>query len=583
MKNKLKKSLLLIFILLIISIVNSSKVEATTVNNIVFNSKFYAEQNIDLMNAFGYNEQALLNHFTNYGMAEGRQASMLFDVNFYKGMYFDLQQAYGGNNQAYYNHFTNWGINEGRIGSIIFDVNYYKNTYADLKQAYGENNQAYYIHFINYGMSEGRTGSMFLDVNFYKSKYGDLSQAYGNNNKAYYEHFVKYGMAEGRQASASFDVKYYLSQYGDLQKAYGSNYKEATKHYIYYGKNEGRKCVNKEFLNGYEVMGNIEIPKTNVNLPILSEVTVKSLETSVAILYGVGLNQVGNTTICGHNYRDGTFFSNNKNLSNGDIIHITDQTGTKITYQIYDIFETTPSDADYMIRDTKGKREISLTTTAENSSNRLIILAQELTINNGGNGNTNTEYTPTPDEYGRKYIPQKELAKYIAKVPITTENWQDYMELEDYETVSKNDFGDILSISKNTRLKLKNDNIYTTGVLEFEITNPDLMNPYADVTKSILKFDGYSITSTDNFFVSKEQDQDTNILDYRITINDIKCVRTTGNVYIFNIPDSFWSVEKGYKYLYIENQNERYLYDRNFWVGQLGRHIENGTLKDINL
>lgn len=120
MKNKLRKSLLLIFTLLIISIINSNKVEATTVSNITFDSKFYANQNADLMNAFGYNEQALLNHYINYGIAEGRIASICFDVNFYKGMYGDLKQAYGNNNQAYYDHFINWGINEGRMRFYVF-------------------------------------------------------------------------------------------------------------------------------------------------------------------------------------------------------------------------------------------------------------------------------------------------------------------------------------------------------------------------------------------------------------------------------------------------------------------------------
>lgn len=530
MKNKLKKSLLLIFIIFILSIVNSTKAQASTINNITFDSRFYAEQNGDLMSAFGYNDGAL------------------------------------------YNHYANFGINEGRMASLFFDVNFYKSTYSDLRQAFGNNNRAYYDHFVNYGMNEGRASSIFLDVNFYKSRNGDLQQAFGNNNKAYYEHFVNYGINEGRAGSVNFDVKAYLANYGDLQKAFGTNYREAMKHYIKFGKNEGRQAVatsnnggngnnnpidtnlkneeeklnfklaelqtiyyelkyvdnitneimdsiynqltkeipgqfeklktihnsaefssqltniknalsevekqletfkklsqtkrvgnyeisnikvsynngmstiladvknigttktdlqfikitlfdkygntinklsgiietlepgettklrvattadlsitydikfeyetEKQYMNGYEVMGNIEIPKTNVNLPVLEKTTKKSLETSVAILYGVGLNQAGNTTIVGHNYRNGTFFSDNKNLSKGDIIYITDQTGVKITYQIYDIFETDPSDAEYMKRDTKGAREISLSTTSDDSSSsRLVILAKEV-------------------------------------------------------------------------------------------------------------------------------------------------------------------------------------------------------------
>lgn len=141
--------------------------------------------------------------------------------------------------------------------------------------------------------------------------------------------------------------------------------------------NEKKEAANKTYMEGYEVMGMIEISKTGIKYPVLSEVTKKSLETSVAILYGVGLNQPGNTTIAGHNYRNGLFFSDNKKLAKGDTIKITDQTGTTITYEIYEMFETSPSDAGYMQRDTAGAKEISLSTCTDDSSARLIILARE--------------------------------------------------------------------------------------------------------------------------------------------------------------------------------------------------------------
>ena len=80
---------------------------------------------------------------------------------------------------------------------------------------------------------------------------------------------------------------------------------------------------------------------------------------------------------CRRNYRNGLFFSNNKKLSNGDEIYITDETGTTIKYIIYSMYETTPDDASYMTRDTMGRREISLSTCNDDSSRRLIILAAE--------------------------------------------------------------------------------------------------------------------------------------------------------------------------------------------------------------
>ncbi len=133
----------------------------------------------------------------------------------------------------------------------------------------------------------------------------------------------------------------------------------------------------KVYMEDYEVLGRIEIPKTKVDYPVLENVTKRSLEIAVGYAYGPGLNQVGNTTIFGHNYRNGLFFSNNKKLSNGDKIYITDASGEKVTYVIYHIYQTTPNDASYMQRETNGRREISLQTCTDDSSGRIIIWAAE--------------------------------------------------------------------------------------------------------------------------------------------------------------------------------------------------------------
>ena len=127
---------------------------------------------------------------------------------------------------------------------------------------------------------------------------------------------------------------------------------------------------------GFNVVGTIEIPATNVNYPILEKVSKSSLETSVAMLYGAGINQVGNTVIIGHNYRNGLFFSNNKRLNNGDKIYVTDNAKNRLTYTIYNKFETTPEDASFYSRDTDGKPEITLSTCNDDSSRRLIIFAR---------------------------------------------------------------------------------------------------------------------------------------------------------------------------------------------------------------
>lgn len=129
-------------------------------------------------------------------------------------------------------------------------------------------------------------------------------------------------------------------------------------------------------LNGYTIIGTIEIPATGVKYPILAKMAKNSLETSVVLLYGPGPNKVGNTVIAGHNYRNGQFFSNNKKLVNGDKIYITDTDGTKLAYTIYDKFETTGEDTSFYARNTNGAREITLSTCTDNAKARIIIFAK---------------------------------------------------------------------------------------------------------------------------------------------------------------------------------------------------------------
>lgn len=135
--------------------------------------------------------------------------------------------------------------------------------------------------------------------------------------------------------------------------------------------------TSMKLYKGFPMVGTIEIPAINLEYPVLESASKSAIDVSVAIYDGPGLNEVGNTTIVGHNYRDGRFFSNNKKLVEGDKVYITDLRGNKVEYVIYRAYTTTPEDSTYLDRDTEGKREISLITCTDDTQSRLIIWARE--------------------------------------------------------------------------------------------------------------------------------------------------------------------------------------------------------------
>ena len=129
---------------------------------------------------------------------------------------------------------------------------------------------------------------------------------------------------------------------------------------------------------GFNVLGTIEIPKTNVKYPVLEgPASNDKIEVAVAVQYPLNatLNTEGNVVIAGHNYRNGTFFSNNSKIEIGDKIYITDLSGQTVEYTVYNKYITADSDGSYMIRDTQGKREISLSTCTSDVKQRLVIWA----------------------------------------------------------------------------------------------------------------------------------------------------------------------------------------------------------------
>lgn len=128
----------------------------------------------------------------------------------------------------------------------------------------------------------------------------------------------------------------------------------------------------------YYTIGTINIPKINVNYPILSETTTELLKISPCKFWGADPNQEGNFCIVGHNYRNSKFFSKVPTLENGDIIEITDLSGTTLQYAVYDKYIVEPDDTSCTSQLTNGRTEITIITCTDSGKQRVVVKAREI-------------------------------------------------------------------------------------------------------------------------------------------------------------------------------------------------------------
>ncbi len=218
----------------------------------VFDADYYLKNNPDVAKWANNDKDMALQHFINYGMAEGRRGNEAFDVQSYYNEYPDLRAAFGADVARYYEHYATSGKGEGRhpsgcasirglrttLGgtdySCVYDPEYYLEHNADVKGCYTKkvgalsliDDAAVLRHFINYGMAEGRRGNEAFDVYGYKTRYPDLRRAYGNSLKPYYLHFIKVGNKEGRNGSSMAGFEGYI-----MSPSF-SSYTYAVAHYV---------------------------------------------------------------------------------------------------------------------------------------------------------------------------------------------------------------------------------------------------------------------------------------------------------------------------------------------------------------
>ena len=134
----------------------------------------YKNANADLRVAFGTDLRQYYLHYINSGRNEGRRAincptlmnpvttlngvdySAVYDYSYYTSHNGDVAAKYGNDDVAVLRHFVEFGMSEGRQGNKEFNLSIYKANNPDLVSAFGDDNTKYYEHYISTGKAEGR-------------------------------------------------------------------------------------------------------------------------------------------------------------------------------------------------------------------------------------------------------------------------------------------------------------------------------------------------------------------------------------------------------------------------------------------
>lgn len=120
----------------------------------------------------------------------------------------------------------------------------------------------------------------------------------------------------------------------------------------------------------------LQVDKIGLEMSVLSEWSYELLEISINKFSGPEPNESGNFIIVGHNYSNGEHFGKLDLIQAGDLIYLTDLSGRKITYEVYEILVIKPDETEKL--KTIDIRTLTLITCDTNRDLRLVVKSREI-------------------------------------------------------------------------------------------------------------------------------------------------------------------------------------------------------------
>ena len=125
-------------------------------------------------------------------------------------------------------------------------------------------------------------------------------------------------------------------------------------------------------INGYPVMGTLQIEEIGLQLPIISNTDDEALKTSICYYQGAIPPEKGLMVITGHNYSSGAHFGQLDQLKKGNTVAFTAADGTVYQYQVSTIRSIKPNEPE-VLEDYSGEYSLMLMTCTNHGNARLIV------------------------------------------------------------------------------------------------------------------------------------------------------------------------------------------------------------------
>jgi len=126
----------------------------------------------------------------------------------------------------------------------------------------------------------------------------------------------------------------------------------------------------------YKPIAKIYIKKIGLRIPVLSEWSYELLDISVCKFSGPEPNEPGNFVIIGHNYLIGAHFGDLHLLVKGDVVNLTDLSGKKKTYEVYETLTIKPDEVEKL--ETNEVCTVTLVTCSSKGKLRLVVKCKEI-------------------------------------------------------------------------------------------------------------------------------------------------------------------------------------------------------------